>query len=332
MGTIERRLLDFYAQEPHFIDHFAPIWAVLGLEERGSFFVPGRLLDHAKKRGVDATAWNGKFEGRSVLCFNSSGLLRLFTRLQGNRPIAFFEHGAGFTFGGLHSSYAGSPHGRKAVSLFCNPNKYAQRANQRTFPKTRQAIIGCPKMDRWHNRPPKPMESDPVIAISFHWDCLVVPETRGGFGWYAKALPELAKRHRLIGHGHPRIWKRVEGEYIRLGIEPVQDFEEVLERADLYINDCSSTLYEFASTGRPVVVLNLPTYRRNRKIGLRFWEHSDVGVNCNHPESLCAAVDAALLDPMEQRVKRESASRDVFPMRGHAAGAAAAAIRSLCND
>lgn len=325
------RLLDFYAQEPHFIDHFAPIWNILNPEERGTFFAPGRLIDHAKKRGIDARVWNGKFEKNNILCVNSSGSLRSFVRMKHTGPIAFFEHGAGFTFPGFHSSYAGSPFDRKEVALFCNPNKYAQRANQKTFPNTRQEIIGCPKMDKWHNKLVKPMGTPPVIAISFHWDCMVVPETRGGFGWYSKALPDLAKRYKMIGHCHPRIWKRAEAEYKRVGIEPVQDFEEVLERADLYVNDCSSTLYEFASTGRPVVVMNLPIYRRNINMGLRFWEHSDVGVTCNCPEDVIPAIDKALIDTPEQKAKRDSASADVYPHRGHAAEAAAAAIRSLCN-
>ena len=59
----------------------------------------------------------------------------------------------------------------------------------------------------------------------------------------------------------------------------MRDFDEVMERSTLYICDNSSTLYEFASTGRPVVVLNAPWFRRDIEHGLRFWEHADVGVS-----------------------------------------------------
>jgi hypothetical protein len=326
----EKRLLDFYAQEPHFIDHFAPVWIALDPDERGHFFVPHRLLDHAKKRGIEPTLWAGKFsEGIAVLCINSSGALRHFTHEKPEHKIAFFEHGAGFTFGSFQPSYAGSPFDRRYVDLFVNPNKYSQRANIKTFPKTMQAIVGCPKMDKWHNQPTKPRDDDPLVCVSFHWDCTAAMETKGLFSWFYKELPALAMRHRLIGHAHPRTWVRLEKEYREMGIEPVQDFEEVLARADLYVNDCSSTMYEFASTGRPVVVLNSPTYRRRRNMGLRFWEHSDVGVNCDKPADLLAAVDKALDDTPEQKAKRDAATADVYPHRGEAAKATVEALRRL---
>ena len=88
-------------------------------------------------------------------------------------------------------------------------------------------------------------------------------------------MPRVEERSALVSVGHHRL---VQGsprhrsrppepprEAIRFyeahGIEYVPDFDDVLRRADVYACDNSSTLYEFASTGRPVVVLNAPWYR-----------------------------------------------------------------------
>jgi len=97
-----------------------------------------------------------------------------------------------------------------------------------------------------------------------------------------------------------------------LGIEPVEDFEDVLERADLYMCDNSSTLFEFASVGRPVVVLNAPWYRRHIEHGLRFWEAATVGVQVDHPAELRDAVMQALEDPPEQQAARQAAVRIAY--------------------
>jgi hypothetical protein len=59
----------------------------------------------------------------------------------------------------------------------------------------------------------------------------------------------------------------------------VASLREVQRRAAVYVCDNSSSMYEFAATGRPVVVLDLPEgrikgigYRRNINHGLRFWD------------------------------------------------------------
>jgi len=91
----------------------------------------------------------------------------------------------------------------------------------------------------------------------------------------------------------------------RMGIEIVQDFSEVCRRADLYVCDNSSTLFEFASTGRPVVVLNDPQFRREVNHGGRFWTWATVGYQCDRPEDLIPTVERALLDPPAQQAERE---------------------------
>ena len=132
--------------------------------------------------------------------------------------------------------------------------------------------------------------------MSFHWNCPICPETRSGASYFQRQVAVLARASglTLIGHGHPRILATLGRWYRTQGIEVVSTFEEVCRRADLYLNDASSTLFEFASTGRPVLVLNAPIYRRNVNHGLRFWEAATVGIQTTPQNNLVDAVHRAL--------------------------------------
>jgi CDP-glycerol glycerophosphotransferase (TagB/SpsB family) len=174
----------------------------------------------------------------------------------------------------------------------------------------------------------------PVVAVSFHWDCHVSPETRSAFSQFCSQVGRLVKDDsiRVIGHGHPRILGSAAAPmglarwYARAGIEVVYSFEEVCQRADLYVNDASSTLFEFASTGRPVVVMNPDWYRREIHHGLRFWEASTVGVNVGPKGSQREAIAAALADPPAQQAAREAALDLVYAYRSGGAERAAAVL------
>jgi hypothetical protein len=317
--------IDFYASERHFLDHLAPVWLALPAIRRGSFYVSAHLVEHAARRGVEAVPMCTKDNGQGPAVVAAYGDLLKLTKMGGERPLVLFEHGAGFTFGTKHTSYAGGSQARKWVSLFVVPNKYAERANKRTFHNAPQAVVGCPKLDAWHVQPAKPRGDPPVVAVSFHWDCKVAPETRSAFAHFQPALAQLAQSgYKVLGHGHPRIMPVLVPIYESLGIEVVRDFEDVLARADVYVNDASSTLYEFASLDRPVVVLNSPLYRRNVKFGLRFWEHSDVGVNCDDPKDLLGAIAEALRDSPEQQAKRKAAVDAAYKFHDGTAGQRAA--------
>jgi glycosyltransferase involved in cell wall biosynthesis len=182
-------------------------------------------------------------------------------------------------------------------------------------------------MDEWHVRVPRVRGDPPVVAVSFHWDGPAFPETKTSFPHFQPALPALKQSFKVIGHGHPRIMNYLAAEYRRLGIEVVRDFGDVLKRADVYCTDNSSTLFEFASTGRPVVVMNAPWYRRDVRHGLRFWDCADVGIQVDRPEDLVSAVVRALEDPSEQQVLRRAAVDKVYGVHdGTAAKHAAEAI------
>jgi CDP-glycerol glycerophosphotransferase (TagB/SpsB family) len=146
-----------------------------------------------------------------------------------------------------------------------------------------------------------------VIAFAFHWGCKTSPETGSAWTHYAVVLPETAIRYKVLGHGHPHIIDSLTPQYKRMGIEVVRDLDEVFERADLMCFDATSAGYEFASLGRPVVVLNAPWYRRDVNFGLRFWDHADVGVNVDEPGGLLAGIEEALMDSPEQSAKRRAA-------------------------
>ena len=133
----------------------------------------------------------------------------------------------------------------------------------------------------------------------------------------------------MIGHGHPRAWPTLKIVYDHWGIEKVRSFDHVMSRADCYVVDNSSTLYEFAATGRPVVVLNCPRYRRDVHHGLRFWDHIP-GIQCDSPEDLPGAIELALEDPPELREIREEAVAAVYPQHdGHATDRAVEALLAV---
>jgi CDP-glycerol glycerophosphotransferase (TagB/SpsB family) len=161
-----------------------------------------------------------------------------------------------------------------------------------------------------------------------------VPEARSALPHYDAVLPALANdpRWHLLGHGHPRLWGRIARRWAELGVERVPEFADVLDRADVFVCDNSSALYEFASTGRPVVVLNTPIYRRDVEHGLRFWSEADVGVQVDHACDLADAIALALTDPPSVARRRSEIVRAVCPLAdGRATQRAVEAICAVLN-
>ncbi len=301
--------LDAIASLPHFVDHIRPIWNALPEEMRGTFHA-GRGMRPPRSDVPTLVA--------------SSGDLRRARKL--GRPVALMEHGAGQSYGGdlragRHPSYAGGE--RRDAELFLHPGPHPAARDRARYPHAKVEIIGCPRLD---SLPAREGDDWPVVALSFHWDCRLVSEARSAFRFYRAALPELASAFRVIGHCHPRIAANLTPVYRAAGIEMVQSFEDVCRRADVYACDNSSTLFEFAATGRPVVVLNVPWYRRNVSHGLRFWEASRVGINVDHPDGLRDAIDLALADPSCARRQREAALDLVYSYRTYATSRATAIL------
>ena len=142
----------------------------------------------------------------------------------------------------------------------------------------------------------------------------------------------------MLGHWHPH--EAREGGalperlafYAEHGIEPVAQFEEVMERADVYICDNSSSLYEFAALGKPVVVVSPPWYRRQVHSGLRFWEALP-GVEVRRPEALAETVAAVLADDSDgARLRAKAMPLAWGALDGGAAARAAAVINSCLHS
>jgi hypothetical protein len=318
--------IDFYASAPQYLEHMLPVWRELAEDRRGTFYLGPDAEPLAQRLGFASWAPAPVGPGDVPILVASSGNLA-HARLQGRTRRAIMEHGCGLSYGGdpksvaAHSpSYAGGD-GRDA-ELFLHPGPHPAARDRRRYPAARVEVVGCPKLDTLPAREP---DGIPTVAVSFHWDTNIAPETRSTFIHYRNDLALVARDadFRLLGHGHPRIFDRLEPWYRRKGITPVRDFADVCRLADVYVVDNSSTLYEFASTGRPVVVLNAPFYRRHIDHGLRFWQAADVGENVNDPSHLGEAVRRALAHPELSRRGREHALDLVYDRRPGAAERAA---------
>jgi hypothetical protein len=318
-----RELIDVLAGERHFVDHCQAVWAELPPDARGTFYVPPALLGYATARGLEAEAVDRIPAGGPLLVSSYGDLKR--SRVGDRGPKAFLEHGAGQSYGGdpataRHHSYPGGED-RDDVGLFLVPNDHAARRYQVAYPSTPLAIVGSPILDGLPALEPGPT----VVALGWHWDCRLNPETYSAIHEFARDLPALARHFSVIGHGHPRR-SELTSRYRRAGIEHVASFRDVCRRASLYVADNTSTLFEFAATGRPVVVLNARRYRRDVRHGLRFWDAAGVGPNVDRPRDLVDVIARALEDPPEFREKREAALELVYQPRHGGAKLAAAAL------
>jgi len=330
--------VDFYAQAAHYFDHLETIWKAMPDYLRGKFYVLSQIGAHSRSKKIRTYLMPSlkvvqslrKGTGPVVV----AGIEDAKTAYAAGRIPFLVDHGVGQTYiDSNHPSYARG-NGRDFMGLFIVPNEWCERENKKGCPEVPTAIVGCPKLDPWHNRPAKKRSNPPVVCVSFHWDCSISVETRGSFDYFKDILPELAKstEFELVGHAHPRLAKIAYPFYHRHKIRILKTFDDVLNEADIYITDNSSTLYEFADLDRPVVVLNPPWFRRDIHHGLRFWECADVGVQCEKPEDLKEAILKAIEDPKEIADRRREIMCDVYPFKGNSSQLAVQAIEKRWKE
>lgn len=276
--------VDFYASEKHYKEHIYPIYEMMPEETRGIFT-------------------NCTKELSSPFVVVASFKDYRHTR---PRKAIYLEHGAGQTYSKRHPWHAGGV-GKEDVILFLCPSERVADINRKHYPSTPSYAIGCPKLDMM-----KPNgEKTGKIAVSFHWEGGLVPETRSSFPYFREGIRNIKERYELIGHSHPRIERVLKDFYESEKIPYEKDFENVIENADIYICDNSSTIFEFAAMGKPVVVLNAPWYRRNVEHGMRFWEYADIGIQVDRGEDLGEAIEETRKrDP--QRKRREEIVKEVY--------------------
>ncbi len=316
-------MIDAIGSEDHFVDHIKPIWLALPEHERGTFYVRTARPDIPGTVVVVRPP-----PSRNPTLVAAAGDLK---RGRGRRN-AIMEHGCGQSFGGdprtLHwASYAGGAN--RDAEMFLHPGDHPAARDRARYPDARVEVVGCAKLD---SLPRRHRDGPPTVAVSFHWNCTICAETRPAFDDFRRQVEALARTMTVIGHGHPRIIRRLAAFYQNIGVETVRSFAEVCRRADVYVNDGSSTLYEFASTGRPVVVMNSRLYRRKVDHGLRFWEASTVGVNVEHDGDLTEAVLSALEDTPEQRAERDRCVDLVYAYRSGAAERAADVLMDWAGE
>ena len=280
--------MEVFATYGHYADHLAPVAALLPPD-----------LDVALVAG-----WND------------------VVRAKRHKRIVRLEHGAGQSYGSDHPAYPGG-RGHEGVGLFLTPNEHSADRWRRAYPLASVAPVGCPKLDTLPTR--SPLRPYPVVAITFHFDLHLVPETVSALAFYRDALPALAEEFTVIGTGHPRRTDLAR-VYAKAGIEYVPDFAEVCRRADVLAFDNTSAGFEFAATGRPVVLMDSPNYRRDVSHGLRFWDAAHIGTSVGVPTDLVPAIYRALENRPEDVAAREDALETVYAYRYGAAQRAADTI------
>lgn len=323
--------LNMYASLEHYAEHLAPIWQALPDEMRGAAW-----------SAHDGDWWGRPQAGLADASANPGPLLvashgdAVSACAQG-RDLIYVEHGAGQTYEGDPGAvgvagWSGSrDRAMDRVLLFICPNEtVAQR--WRSIYDVPAIAVGCPKMDAWlGDDSVHTVNTRPSVAVTFHWDCGVVPEAMTAWPEYNVALAELAtwaetNGVHLLGHGHPRIWPRLRRRWQALDVDPVARLGDVFAGADVLVADNTSAMYEFASLGRPVVALNASWYRRDVEHGLRFWSHVP-GIQVNDPGELVHSVAAQLADRTLGEVERTRAVAAAYARTdGHAAERAAHAI------
>lgn len=324
----------FLAHRNNYVDHLRPIYQAFN--GRSVFLASDTtILEYCHQRGIEAVLSDGAVGfGPGILVVAGVYHDRRLRGLDHGKKQVLLNHGSGQSWrGNPHSAYAGGPF-RTHFNLILEPGDEPAEKDRLSCPHSRVVAIGCPKLDRWagYQREGNGLE---CIAIGFHQPTAVCPESHGCFDHYKAALPGVVnwcrdRGYEVIGAGHPTMWGTLRPFWELLGVEPVADWDEVMARATLYVRDQCSTIYEFASLDKPVVVLNSPKYRRNVEHGLRFWATADVGINCDRPEDLIAAIQEALLDaPDQQEKRRRAVARTYKHLDGKATERAVAEILRL---
>lgn len=296
-------MIDAYASQPQYVNHLVPVWRALPDELRGTFSASGQAGRRAGELGVRTGVLGRERGAVAPLTLVASHQDEQHVR---PRPVVLVEHGAGQSYyhtpqADRNPAYPGGK-GREGVVLFICPNESVAQRWRDMYPLTPTAVVGCPYLDPWHGAgkaEPIVRHDPPLVVFSFHWNCGIVPECGWAFEHFQSEMVRLAsmtdeqRGFQMGGHAHPRAHE-IGAFWRSRDVREFRNFSEVLDYADCYVVDNSSTGFEFASTDRPVVWMNSPKYRKDVDHGLRFWSHVDVGRQVDNPENLQAIVQLAV--------------------------------------
>lgn len=323
-------MIDRFHSLNHFGSHLDPVWAALPAEVRGQSYTRDR--PPPTRRDLSRPFLVASFADAQAVAPN---------------PYVLADHGSGQHYTGVRNgSYSGGDGHERCILFLCPSERVAMRWRER-YPNTPASAVGCPRLDRHVGAAAdlalcgdeplgacsKRRSGRPTVAVSYHWDAAVCPETRSAWRHYDPHLPRLCAdpRFRVVGHGHPRLWPTISRRWEELGVEHTPDVDRVLTEADVFVADNTSVLYEFAALGKPVVCLNIPSYRREVEHGLRFWSHPP-GLQVDHPSELAEGIERALADPPALQALRRAAVAEAYAYTdGHASERAATAIMEVLS-
>lgn len=255
------------------------------------------------------------------------------------RKVIYVEHGAGQSYNGDGGGQGkrGYPGGEGCdnVVLFLTPNDQVAAAWEARYDAA-TAVVGCPALDRWHSDGNVTADmARPRIAFTFHWPSMFAPEAGTAWPTFKRSIEErvipraLNRGWALRGHWHPRWGDQLRDEWQIMGIT-ASKYDTVMSSATLLVADNTSMIPEFASTGRPVLFLNSPDWRRDVDHGGRFWSWVGDQVECDNPLELPDLIDEAIADTLPRRQSREAMVRSVYAHTdGKASERAADAIEAL---
>lgn len=245
----------------------------------------------------------------------------------------YVDHGVGQVYDSVIAGYAGGP-GFDHCRLFLCPNE-ATADKWRARYEAPIVVIGDPALDPFVSVPQWQRTSDPFVAFAFHHDprVLPAPEAKSALAFWAPLLLELlpAFRFRVIGTGHPRAWGNLKRAYESVGIEPVENFADVVKRADVLACDNSSVGFMWQALGRPTVWLGSPEYRKGIHLPPRF--PPIAGEEVQTVEELVKAVRQASRNLQPDRIAREKAAKSLYGrLDGKTAWRGAQAIMKALGD
>lgn len=280
-------MIDVAALYPHYFAHLSAIWRAIPAELRGTVYAAPSVTGVPNTQPLSGA---GKDRGNLTLVAGHPDLVRL--RYPNGVLI---EHGCGQSYSNRHPAHPGGDRRDKA-RLFLHPNQQAADRDKARYPAARVEIIGSPRLVELQMIPRQPKGDRPTVAILARWPSTVARESGSAWGHWRNAYQSLADSgdYHVLGHAHPRSWSAMHRQYQRMGIEPVPRFEDIIARADCVIFENSSSGYEAAGCGIPVVVLDSPQMRQNIQHGLRFFSEADIGPRIILPDALPAAINAAL--------------------------------------
>lgn len=319
-----------YVVNPWHADHALPVWDALSPAFRGELYAGHDVATHRYMTSLGFDPLIGMPPPSDIPTIVASG-----NELPAVRRAILLAHGIEQTYSAVdHVCWAGGP-GRENVILFICPDEASAQANWKRYPETPCAIVGSPHVEVLRQMPPYPLP-EPRVAISCHWEGSMIPELRGGFAWFESAYEKLIRAHAegFVLHGHPRYQDYTAWKAREWGCEFEPSFERLTQRAWCYVADNSSTIYEWAAMGRPVVVVSPPWYRRNIEHGKRFWTMCDIGPHVSDPAVLESAIQVAIADPSPIALRRQTICLELFgsDLSAGASMRAAKAIEEVLAD